>query len=234
MGSPSLQELSSPSLADQAYEAIRAAITSGELPPGEKITERGLAAMLSVSPTPVREAIRRLEQEGLIERRGTRSTVVFDPRDTSRYELALIEAALRSTAVRLAAMNRTDAAVARMERHLDEADRLRKDMRAVLAAGGEYPAATAERLLLELRAFHAEAENACGNAVLLRMLATVNAFSFQQRVTSLKERVTAGKVNNARYKEHRQLLEAIRRRDADGAERVMTKHARTSVEDYAS
>lgn len=233
MGGPSLQELSSPSLADQAYDAIRAAITSGELPPGEKITERGLAAMLSVSPTPVREAIRRLEQEGLVERRGTRSTVVFDSRDTSSYELALIEASLKSTAVRLAAMNRTDAAVGRMERHLDEADRLRERMRAAIAAGDAYPAETAELLLLELRAFHAEAENACGNAVLLRMLSTINAFSFQQRVSSLKERVITGRTNGDRYDEHRQLLEAIRRRDADEAERVMSGHARTAAEDFA-
>ena len=48
-----MEGLQSATLADQAYVAIRAAITSGELPAGEKITERGLAAMLSVSLTPV-------------------------------------------------------------------------------------------------------------------------------------------------------------------------------------
>lgn len=233
MGGSSLQELASPSLADQAYDSIRAAITNGELPPGEKITERGLAAVLSVSATPVREAIRRLEQEGLVERRGSRSTVVFDARDTPSYELALIEASLKSTAVRLAAMNRSDAAVERMQRHLDEADRLRNEMREAIEAGGEYPAETAELLLLTLRSFHAEAENACGNAVLLRMLSTVNAFSFQHRVASLKARVTSGRVINERYEEHHQLLDAIRRGDADEAERVMSSHARSTAEELA-
>ncbi|MDY7106477.1 MAG: GntR family transcriptional regulator [Actinomycetota bacterium] len=230
-GARSLQGLSSASLAEQAYEAIRAAITSGELPPGEKITERGLAAMLSVSATPVREAIRRLEQEGLVERRGTRSTVVFDARDTPSYELALIEASLRSTAARLAAMNRTDAAIERMQRHLVEADRLRYEMHRVIEGGGPYPAETAELLLLELRAFHAEAENACGNAVLLRLLSTVNAFSFQHRAASLRARVTSGRVLDARYEQHHELLDAIRRRDADEAERIMSDHARTAAED---
>ncbi len=232
MGDSSLQELSSPSLADQAYDAIRTAIAHGELPPGEKITERGLAALLSVSATPVREAIRRLEQEGLVERRGARSTVVFDVTDTSGYELRLIEASLKSVAVRLAATNATPAAIDRMERHLDEADQLRVEMHRAIEAGEEYPAETAELLLLALRSFHVEAEGACGNAVLLRMLSTVNAFNFRDRATSLKSRVTAGQVINDRYDHHRQILEAIRRRDPDEAERIMANHARESAALY--
>lgn len=232
MGDSSLQELSSPSLADQAYSAIRTAIAHGELRPGEKITERGLAAALSVSATPVREAIRRLEQEGLVERRGSRSTVVFDTTDTSGYELRLIEASLKSVAVRLAATNASPAAIARMEQHLDEADRLRAEMRRAVEAGEEYPATTAELLLLALRSFHVEAEGACGNAVLLRMLSTVNAFNFRARASSLKERVTAGEVVNDRYDHHRQILDAIRRHDPDEAERLMAAHARESAELY--
>ena len=227
-----MQELSAPSLADQAYNAIRAAIAHGELTPGAKITERGLAAQLSVSATPVREAIRRLEQEGLVERRGSRSTVVFDVTDTSGYELRLIEASLKAVAIRLAATNASPAAIARMEQHLDEADQLRADMRRAVDAGDEYPAKTAELLLLALRSFHVEAEGACGNAVLLRMLSTVNAFNFRDRATSLKARLTAGQVINDRYDQHRQILEAIRRRDPDEAERLMTSHARESAELY--
>lgn len=233
MGESSLQELSSPSLADQAYDSIRAAITKGELPPGEKITERGLAAMLSVSATPIREAIRRLEQEGLVERRGARSTVVHDVSDTSSYELGLIEGSLKSCAIRLAAINATSAAIERMERHLDEADELRVEMRRAVDAGEEYPAETAELLLLALRSFHVEAEGACGNAVLLRMLSTVNAFNFRDRAASLKVRVTGGQIINDRYDEHRRILDAIRRRDADEAERLMANHARYSAEMYS-
>jgi DNA-binding transcriptional MocR family regulator len=61
-----LHGLTSESLADQAYRALREAIMSGALSPEEKITERGLADRLSVSPTPIREALRRLEQDGLV------------------------------------------------------------------------------------------------------------------------------------------------------------------------
>ena len=68
-----LETLVNDTLADRSYRTIRAAITTGELRPGQKVTERGLAERLSVSPTPVREAIRRLEQDGLLERSGPRT-----------------------------------------------------------------------------------------------------------------------------------------------------------------
>src|SRR5918999_2547031 len=75
-------------LADRSYRAIRAAITTGELRPGQKVTERGLAERLSVSPTPVREAIRRLEQDGLLERTGPRTVQVATFGDVAIQDLA--------------------------------------------------------------------------------------------------------------------------------------------------
>ena len=63
-----------PTLGDQAYQAIRAAITSGDLAAGERTTERALARRLGVSPTPVREALQRLEHERLISRPSTHVT----------------------------------------------------------------------------------------------------------------------------------------------------------------
>jgi DNA-binding GntR family transcriptional regulator len=232
MGGPSLRELPSASLADRAHAAIRAAITSGELSPGERVTERDLAARLSVSATPVREAFRRLEQEGLLERRGSRSTVVAAAGDSERHELALIEAALKGVALRLAAVNAGADEIERMERHLDEADLLRAEMRRAVAAGEDYPTDTAEMLLLALRSFHVEAEAACGNAVLLRMLSTVDVFSFRARAASLESRVTSGELLDDRYDEHRRMLDAIRRRDPGAAERLMADHARYAAARY--
>jgi DNA-binding GntR family transcriptional regulator len=228
-----LHELSAPTLAEQAYDAIRRAITNGELAPGQRITERGLAGMLSVSPTPVREALRRLEQEHLVERRGSRSLVVYDTRESSDYEFALIEASLRSLAVRFTATNATPVAVAVAARHLAEADGYREELRAAIAAGEPYPERTAEMLLLSLRAFHNELESACGNAVLLRWLSTVNAFSFRHRVRVLKQRITDGTIDDDRYLEHRRILDAVERHDADEAERLMLHHARGAAREFA-
>ncbi|MCZ1003442.1 GntR family transcriptional regulator [Streptomyces mirabilis] len=60
MTKDTLGPMETTSLADQAYRRLRDAIRGGALRPGEKITERDLAARLGVSPTPIREALRQL------------------------------------------------------------------------------------------------------------------------------------------------------------------------------
>ena len=64
------------SVRDNVREAIRALIIEGELRPGDRLVERQLAARLAVSRVPVREALRQLAHEGLIEERPTRGMVV--------------------------------------------------------------------------------------------------------------------------------------------------------------
>src|SRR5690606_25041757 len=98
-------------------------------------------------------------------------------------------------------------------------------------AGAAYPDDTAGLLLLELREFHTDLENACGNSVLMRQLSTVHAFSFRQRAAILRRRVERGEVLDGRYFEHHELLDAVRRGDADEAERIMLAHARGAAGD---
>ena len=91
-----------PSLADQAYDALREDITTGRLNAETRITERLLAQRLGVSPTPVREALTRLEHEHLIERGDGNAIRVAQPSLSRLHELSLIEAALRGVAARIA------------------------------------------------------------------------------------------------------------------------------------
>src|SRR5260370_40688359 len=77
------------SLAEQAYRAIREGIATGLFSAGERVTERGLATRLNVSATPVREALRRLEQEGLIERVSAPQLRVVDHSSGTLRELML-------------------------------------------------------------------------------------------------------------------------------------------------
>ena len=96
------------SLADRAYVAIRDLIVSLELPPGSLIDERRLVANLGIGRTPVREALRRLAQEQLVEvfpRRGMFVTGV-DVRDLAR--ISEVRAVLEPEAARLAAARATD------------------------------------------------------------------------------------------------------------------------------
>ena len=96
------------SLADRAYVAIRDLIVSLELPPGALIDERRLIESLEIGRTPVREALRRLAQEQLVEvfpRRGMFVTGV-DVRDLAR--ISEVRAALEPEAARLAAARATE------------------------------------------------------------------------------------------------------------------------------
>jgi DNA-binding GntR family transcriptional regulator len=96
------------SLADRAYVAIRDLIVSLELPPGAIIDERQLVESLGIGRTPVREALRRLSQEQLVEvfpRRGMFVTGV-DVRDLAR--ISEVRAALEPEAARLAAERATE------------------------------------------------------------------------------------------------------------------------------
>jgi DNA-binding GntR family transcriptional regulator len=95
------------SLVDVAYVALRDAITSGTLLPGTRLREAALAQHLSISTTPVREALRRLDREGLVRLSPNRGAVVaaFDLREI--LDLFEVREVLECRAVRRAAGQRT-------------------------------------------------------------------------------------------------------------------------------
>jgi DNA-binding GntR family transcriptional regulator len=117
-----------PSLADQAYLAIRELIVSLRLPPGGLIDERRLVEALGIGRTPVREALRRLAQEQLVDvypRRGMFVSDV-DVRDLAR--ISEVREALEPEAARLAAERATDADRAGMSALLEEIGRPGTDL----------------------------------------------------------------------------------------------------------
>ena len=122
------------SLADQAYVVLREMIVMLELPPGALVKEPELVARLGIGRTPVREALRRLSQERLIEvypRRGMVVTTV-DVRDLAR--LCEVRLALEPEAARLAAERATEADLDEITALLSElAGRRRRDDRALIS-----------------------------------------------------------------------------------------------------
>lgn len=223
-----LRQLDGTTLADRAYEAIREAIVSGELGSGEKITERGLAVRLAVSATPVREALRRLEQDGLVERTGPRSVEVVDFDARSVSEIRMAEGALRVVAARLAATNATKEQLARMETLLDAGDREIARLASIDPDGTSLTSADLTRILGITREFHAELNQGCNNPVVLRLLSTVDAFTLAARPRNLTAEVSSGGSRAAvdRYADHRRIYEAVRDGDVVQAERLMTEHTR--------
>jgi DNA-binding GntR family transcriptional regulator len=91
------------SLADQIYDLLRADIVKGELKPGTRIVELDIATEMGTSQGPVREALQRLEQEGLVERRARRATVVTSVSLDEMYELFAIRSMIEGFAIKRAA-----------------------------------------------------------------------------------------------------------------------------------
>jgi DNA-binding GntR family transcriptional regulator len=199
-----------PRLADQAYRALRGEIISGRLKPGQRLTERHLAERLQVSPTPVREALQRLEHEHLITRTDTRRIQVAEPSTTRLYELTLIEAALRGAGARLAAENATDEELLVIER-----------------AHAQFTTLTAspERALAAARRLHELIDAASHSETLITMIATATAFDWKFRLETITE-IFGPNPKSAldRHHEHGQIVEALRARDGERAEELMRRH----------
>ena len=230
-----LPSLNSQSLADQAYRALRAAIVGGELRWGEKITERGLAASLGVSPTPVREALRRLEQEQLVEHTGPRSLRVITVSPRVRLESGVIEAVLKGLAARFAAEKATEEQLDRMARSLDEADRAADALRADHAAGRALDPRLVERAFDAVREFHRLLELAADNAHVARSLEQARTFTRSERLGLAAAQLEAGSPEQLRrYAQHRELLAALRDRDGDRAEGLAREHSSSAAGDLAA
>ncbi|GAA0438637.1 GntR family transcriptional regulator [Acrocarpospora corrugata] len=218
MTGTALSHLTSETLADQAYAALRLAIANGELAWGEKITERGLATRLAVSPTPVREALRRLEQDRLVERTGPRSLRVVRLSPETLAEIREVERQLQGLTARFAARHISAEEVASLEAALAEADPLRA---ALLRAGGTLPSEAVQRLLAALRRFHAIIEEVGANPVLAGLLEQARAFSPAIRVETAFVHLMA---TDGSYEEHHLLLQALRDHNEDVAEQIARRH----------
>lgn len=232
MARPVLRSLSSPTLSDQAYEAILGAITAGELPRGGKVTERGLAEMLGVSPTPIREALQRLVQDRQVERVGPRSLRIATVPEGSIEEVDEVERELRVLSARFAARKADDAAIAGLTELLDEIDAAAEVLAGQLRNGEELDERLVRRVFATSRRFHDEIESIAGNGVLDRVLEHARAFSPGERQRAA-ERLSHDAVEGVRQRmaEHRELLAAIRDRDEDAAADVMRRHVSSAHRD---
>jgi DNA-binding GntR family transcriptional regulator len=198
-----------PTLANQAYRALRDEIINRRLKPGERLTERLVAARLGVSATPVREALQRLEHEHLIQRTDTRRILVAEPSVRRLYELTLMEAALRGVGARLAAENAGERELAVIEE--------------THAAVAETQ--TPERALAKARKLHELIDRASHNETLIAMIATATAFDWQFRLETIPETFgTSQKTALARHRQHGKIVNALKARDAERAERLMREH----------
>ncbi len=200
------------STADVVYRVLRHGIVHGDLAPGERLRSDALASELQVSRTPVREALRKLEAEGLAAHAGARLIVrAFTEQDLT--ELFYVREALEGMAARLAAENATAAEIEDIRALLDDMDAVQKrgDVDALRALTGE---------------FHQMVSRASHNSRLAQSLRSLLDHVRQVQSSTL---YAEGRPAEA-LKEHRSLLAAIAAGDGDRAERLAREHRRKTLE----
>lgn len=189
------------------YTKLRNAILAGTLKPMERITENQVAARFGLSRTPVREAFRRLEAEGLILVVPQRGSFVSQPSVEDILEIYQMRAPLEGMAARIAAESITDAQLLHLEELLN-AEAERRDR------------PSAERSLRLNREFHAIIFACTRNkrmaALLMDMQDQVHRVRVLWPSTMARLRET--------WKEHEQILAALKQRDGEAAERLMRGH----------
>src|SRR6266850_8399395 len=115
------------SRAEFVYESLRDAISDGRIAGGERVREEEVARNLGVSRTPVREALQRLQQRGLLVVGAGRGLVVAELRHDQVVELYAMREVLEGSAARFAAQRATEAEIAHLTRLQRELRQTNKD-----------------------------------------------------------------------------------------------------------
>jgi DNA-binding GntR family transcriptional regulator len=205
-------------LYEWAASHIRELIVTGQLEPGQTVPERDLAACLSISRTPIREALRELEREHLVTIRPNRETVVAPLTPSHVAELYQMRAALEGMAARLTAQVPEHETVA-----AELADTAKRLVQAIERQDSEE---TSELSL----GFHDSILRASRNALLLDAafgLRSLIRRCLHFQVQMSDESLPAGDL------EHIRIAEAIRLGDADLAEALARQHALNHGESLA-
>ncbi|GBD28383.1 putative D-xylose utilization operon transcriptional repressor [bacterium HR31] len=192
---------------ERVLDKLREAILSGRFQPGQRLVERELVEQLGVSRTPIREALRKLELEGLVTTIPYKGPIVTLPTVEDAREVYEVRAALEGQATALLAARAKPEDLDRLEgcvRESEEAVRA-GDVRAVLAANN---------------AFHDELASRCGNALLESLIGNLRNRIILLRVESLS---LPGRPPQS-VAEHREIVDRIRAHDPEGARRVMERH----------
>jgi len=194
-------------LAEQAYELLRDAVISQQIPAGARLSVPELARRLGISRSPVREAIARLVHERLAISEVRRGAVVASVSREDLIEIYDVREVLEGLACRLAAERITDQELAAL-------DQLVVSHRSAVDAGD-----VAEHMMLD-QSFHAAIRAATHNS---RLVEGLDRLQGQIRMAMATTRRSPGGMKQA-LAEHEEVLAALRRRDPGLAEQVGRGH----------
>ncbi|MEM7260183.1 MAG: GntR family transcriptional regulator [Pseudomonadota bacterium] len=205
------------SLAQEAADTLREFILLGKLSAGQAVPERELAQAFGISRTPLKEALRMLETEGLIVYSATRRPSVADPSLRQINEWLRVQGALEALAGELACEVATDTEIAEIEK-------------ANLAIGQQPGCDDPLESFKRDMTFHTAIVEAARNTSLAETHASYNARLW--RVRFLSSQRTSGR--EATIREHRNIIEALKARKPRSARIALRQHLRTAETNIAA
>lgn len=194
-------------LRDVVFQKIRKAILKGELLPGERLMEIGLANRLGVSRTPVREAIRKLELEGLVVMTPRKGAEVAGITEKNLRDVLEVRRALEELAIDLAIKRMTDETWT----NLKEAQ---EDFKSAIKSGVAMDIAKTDET------FHDIIFQSTGNDRLTMLLGNLREHMYRYRLEYIKDE----EKRNTLIAEHEQILDAIYRKKASEAKKLIRTH----------
>jgi DNA-binding GntR family transcriptional regulator len=194
---------------EHAYRRLRDAIQDGSLKPGQRLMEIEVAEWLNVSRTPVRDAIRRLEAEGMLAHEPRNGIVVATLDRQAVMELYAMREVLEGTAARLCARHASDMEVIELEQ-LVKRER---------ESQGDY-----EALARHNRRFHEAVHRGAHNRYLEKSLYAVND---SMGLLGKSQMLMPHRARTA-LAEHTELMKAIKNRDGEAAEQAARRHVRAA------
>lgn len=200
-------------LRDVVFNTLRQAILRGELKPGERLMEIQLANKLGVSRTPIREAIRKLELEGLVLMIPRKGAEVADITEKSLRDVLEVRRALEELSVQLACEKITQEEIGELERAAEEFKKILKsdDITEIAEA--------------DVR-FHDVIYMATDNQKLILLLNNLREQMYRYRVEYLKN----PKVHQKLIREHEEIIEHIKKREKEAAIEIVCKHIDNQVD----
>ena len=194
-------------LRDVVFNTLRQAILRGELKPGERLMEIQLANKLGVSRTPIREAIRKLELEGLVLMIPRKGAEVAEITEKSLKDVLEIRRALEDLAVRLACEKITKEELKELKKAGDEFKRVLKSQDITEVAEADVK-------------FHDVIYMATDNPKLIQLLNNFREQMYRFRVEYLKK----AEVRPQLLAEHDEIIKYITEGNKEEASRVVTRH----------
>lgn len=206
---------------NRVTSAVREAILSGNLRPGETLIERQLAQMLGVSKTPVREALIALTSSGLVVSSPNRGVSVRELTAADVKEIYEVRLLLEPWAVGRTAERGSKDTVERVRAALSETQALLTD-----DSSDQLDGTHSRQLSLANRAFHRELYSGCGNRLIVRRLDELQDLTALSTLSVLWKQWPTWR---AEYAEHCSIFQMIESGDHESAERLVREHIQNSV-----